>query len=308
MGMGRWNSGAWDNYAASNVAGKSQAQVFTSRNMKPNYDPREITVRESRDSADNPKSTPIILASDVTGSMGMIAHNLMKDGLNTLAKEIYDRKPVTDPHIMVMAIGDAKSDSAPAQATQFEADISLADQVRELWIEGNGGGNGGESYSLAHYFAATKTVTDSWEKRRKKGYLFTIGDEPIHDGLTKGEIAKIFGHDPQSNLSAQDCVEMAMKTYEVFHIVLKNEGYASSSNGLPEVLRRWKEILPQRVILLDDYTKLAEVVVSTIQVIEGANKAAVAKSWSGSTAVTVANAIENLPANVQQGGVVRLAS
>lgn len=306
MGSGRWNSNAWDNYAAANVSGKSAAQVFTSRNMKSSYDPREITVRESRDSADNPQSTPIILASDVTGSMGMVANNLMQTGLNTLAKEIYDRKPVTDPHIMVMAIGDAKRDSAPAQATQFEADIKLADQVRELWIEGGGGGNGGESYSLAHYFAATKTVSDSWEKRRKKGYLFTIGDEPIHDGLTAAEVEKIFGVNPQGDLSAQDCVDMAMKTYEVFHIVLKNEGDAIYN--LPRVLDRWQKILGQRVILLDDYTKLAEVVVSTIQVIEGANKTAVAKSWSGSTAVTVANAIENLPSNVQQGGVVRLAS
>lgn len=306
MGNGRWSSNAWDNYASANVSGKSAGQVFTSRNMKSSYNPREILVRESRDSADNPNSTPIILGADVTGSMGMISHNLMQTGLNTLAKEIYDRKPVSDPHIMVMAIGDAKTDSAPAQATQFEADISLADQVRDLWIESGGGGNGGESYSLAHYFAATKTVSDSWEKRRKKGYLFTIGDEPVHDGLSAAEVEKVFGVNPQSSLSAQDCVDMAMKTYEVFHIVLKNEGDAC--HNLPTVLDRWQKILGQRVILLDDYTKLAEVVVSTIQVIEGANKVAVAKSWSGSTAVTVANAIENLPSNVKQGGVVRLAS
>jgi hypothetical protein len=306
MGNGRWSSNAWDNYASANVSGKSAGQVFTSRNMKSAYNPREILVRESRDSADNPNSTPIILAADVTASMGMISHNLMQTGLNTLAKEIYDRKPVSDPHIMVMAIGDAKTDSAPAQATQFEADISLADQVRELWIESGGGGNGGESYSLAHYFAAAKTVSDSWEKRRKKGYLFTIGDEPIHDGLTAAEVEKVFGISPQGNMSAQDCVDMAMKTYEVFHIVLKNEGDARYN--LPTVLDRWQKIIGQRVILLDDYTKLAEVVVSTIQVIEGANKATVANSWSGSTAMTVANAIENLPSNIKQGGVVRLAS
>src|SRR5690606_3800660 len=108
------------------------------------------------------------------------------------------------------------------------------------------------------------------------------------------------------SLSAQQCLEMAARTYEVFHVVLVNEGYALGQAA--SVLKSWQSILPQRVLQLDDYTKLAEVIVSTIQVIEGENKAAVAKSWSGSTAVSVAKAIENLPAKNMQRGVVRFAS
>lgn len=304
MGNGRWSSNVWDTYKAANVAGKSAAQVFTSSSMKDAYDPRSIQVRESRDSAANPLSTPIILASDVTGSMGMVAHELMDKGLNTLATEIYARKPVTDPHVMVMAVGDAKSDRAPLQATQFEADIRLADQVRQLWIEGKGGGNGGESYSGAHVFAASRTVTDSWEKRRKKGYLFTIGDEPVHDGMTDAELSRVFGQPFGRSLNAAECVAMASQTYEVFHVILRNEGYARSN--LDSVLRTWQPLLPQRVILLDDYRKLAETVVSTIQVVEGASKADVAASWSGSTAVTVANAIRDIAAK-GAGRAVRLA-
>lgn len=305
MGQGRWDSNTWDTYAAKTVSGKSSGQIFTATSMKDTFNPRMIQVRESRDSVDNPLSTPIILASDVTGSMGKVSYELMKSGLNTLAKEIYDRKPVTDPHIMVMAVGDAKRDSAPLQATQFEADISLADQVKSLWLEGGGGGNDGESYSSAHYFAATKTVSDSFEKRGKKGYLFTIGDEPNHDGLTASEIQRIFGTDIGRDLSAIEIAEMAAKSYEVFHIVLKNEGYASYD--FESVMDSWNPILPQRVIVLDDYTKLAEVVVSAIQVIEGANKATVAKSWSGGTSLTVANAIQGLAIRNSSRGAVRLA-
>jgi len=303
MGQGRWNTSEWGNYKAAHVAGKSQAQIFRSSSMQPDYDPKRIQVRESRDSADNPNSTPIIIASDVTGSMGMIAHELMNNGINTVAREIYERKPVTDPHIMVMAVGDAKTDYSPLQVTQFEADIRLADQVRDLYIEGHGGGNGGESYNLAHVFAGTKVVSDAWEKRRKKGYLFTIGDEPVHDGCTKEELERFIGGSFKSGLTGQQCVDLASRTFEVFHIVLMNEGDARHNSK--RVLQTWDAILPQRVIRLEDYTKLGEAIVSTVQVVEGENKDKVAASWGTGTDLVIANAIRDITAR-NGSGVVRL--
>ncbi len=302
MGNGRWDAQAWSSYSTSTVKGKSQAQIFTSRNMKTDYDPATIKVRESRDSADNPYSTPIILGSDVTGSMGMIAEKLMRDGLNTLATEIYDRKPVTDPHVAIMAIGDARSDQAPLQVTQFEADIRVAEQARELYLEGNGGGNGGESYMLAHLFAAMKTSTDAAEKRGKKGYLVTIGDEPVHDGVTKAEAKKFLGLDIERDLSSKEIMAMVERNWEVFHVVLINEGHCTWGGGRDRVIKTWKDILPERTILLEDVDSLAETVVSVIQVNEGANATQVASSWSGSTAVAVANAIQGMPARAGQGG------
>lgn len=307
MGNGRWNPTDWDSYATANVSGKSQAQVFTSRTLKDAYDPARIAVRESRDSALNPLSTPIILASDVTGSMGMIAHTLMQDGLNTLATEIYTRKPVTDPHIMGMAVGDAYTDQAPLQATQFEADISLADQIRDLWIEGNGGGNGGESYALAHLFAAHKTVSDAYEKRGRKGYLFTIGDEPIHAAIEAAHARKL-GLPAEGTITAAQAIAQASRAWEVFHIVLGTEGYCRGAAQRNEVLASWNAVLPERVIVLDDVSALAETVVSIIQVHEGANAAQVARSWSGSTALAVSGALKSLPGRLGgAGGVRRLA-
>lgn len=293
MGNGRWNPDDWAGYAQTHVQGKTQSQVFTSRTLKKDYDPSSIVQRESCDSNKNPKSTPIILASDVTGSMGMIAHTLMQTGLNTLATEIYDRKPVTDPHIMVMAVGDAYTDQAPLQVTQFEADISLADQVKDLWIEGGGGGNGGESYSAAHLFAATKTTVDSVIKRGKKGYLFTIGDEPIHDGMTQSQIERVLGVQMEADLSAAQCLQMAQRNWEVFHVVLSQEGYCSY--GRDEVLRSWRNLMPERTIVLEDVTKLAETVTSVIQVHEGDSVDNVSKSWSGGTSMVVSNALKGLP-------------
>lgn len=302
MGAGRWDRDAWEDYAQRNVHGRRRDEVFGSRRMDPEFDPARIGVRESRDSEDNPCATPIILASDVTGSMGMIAHELMSHGLNTLATEIYERRPVSDPHVMVMAVGDAKTDLAPLQATQFEADIRLADQVRRLWLEGGGGGNGGESYSAAHVFAGLRTDTDSLRRRGKKGYLFTIGDEPIHDGLSRGEIARIFGGHAERGLSARECVALAQQSYDVFHIVVM-QGYAATN--LDHVLRTWKPLLPERVLLLDDHRRLAEVVVSAIQVAEGASADAVAGSWSTGASGSVARALRDMNPDVRGGGFFR---
>ena len=307
MGHGRWDANAWAKYAAAHK-GKSRAEIFTSDAMKDAFDPAQIAVRESRDSADNPASTAIILASDVTGSMGAIAEVMIRSGLDTAMREIYDRKPVTDPHVMVMAVGDAECDRAPLQASQFEADIRLAEQLKELWIEG-GGGNGGESYNLPWYFAAMKTSIDCFEKHGKKGYLFTIGDEPILPGITKENLRRVFDSGAETDLTSAELLAMASRSYEVFHVVLTNVGYARSH--LASVLKTWEPLLGERVIHCDNHEKVAEVIVSAIQVVEGADKTTVAKSWPGATAQTVANAVKSLTAKSGSGsakpGVIRFS-
>lgn len=305
MGNSRMNSQDWASYNSTYTAGKSRAQVFGSTSMKDAYNPALISVRESRDSAANPNSSPIILGCDVTGSMGMIAEQLMRTDLIKIAEGIYDRKPMPDPHIAVLAIGDAYSDRAPLQATQFEASIALADQMRELWLEGNGGGNGGESYSLAHLFAATKTVSDSVEKRGNKGVLITIGDEPIHDKIEGDDLARIMGAQYSQTMTKRQCVDLANASYETFHIVLAQEGYAS--HGLRRVLETWNEILPQRVVQLTDVTKLSETIVSILQVINGERKEDVAASWGSGSSMVVFNAIKDLAVTKRNKGVSRLA-
>ena len=170
MGHAKWDPSAWSAYARA-TRGKSRSELFTSTRMKAALNPAKIKMRESRDSDEDLASTPIIVGIDVTGSMGMLAEALVKRGLKPLFEEILDRKPVTDPHVMAMAIGDAYYDRAPLEATQFEADLRIVEQLRELWLEGGGGGNRGESYSLAHAFAGLKTATDAYELRGKRGLV-----------------------------------------------------------------------------------------------------------------------------------------
>lgn len=308
MGSGRFSADDWNTYATnSSYDTKSTKEIFNKTHLVKELDPKGVAYRESRDSADNPASTAIILGLDVTGSMGMIADTMARKGVPTLCTEIYDRKPVTDPHILCMGIGDAEAgDEAPLQVTQFEADIRIAKQLEQLWLEHGGGGNSFEGYALAWYFAAMHTKIDCFEKRGKKGYLFTFGDEEPTPRLRPQDLERVLGSSPQSELSISDVLTMASRQWEIFHVVVE-QGNHCRGNAEP-VLSKWRDVLGQRVIGLKDYEKLAEVVVSAIQIAEGADHKTVAKSWDGSTSLVVQEATKSLKVGTNKGhsGVVSL--
>lgn len=304
MGGGSYSSASWVDYSAS-VSHKSVDEIFTSRKMENLLDPKGVKTRESRDSDEHPASTAIIVDIDVTGSMGMLAETIAKKGLGTLFQEILDRKPVTDPQLMFMANGDARYDRAPLQVSQFESDNRIVDQLEKIWIEHGGGGNDSESYDFPWYFAAKHTSIDCYDKRGKKGYLFTIGDEQSPYGLTKQHIKDFIGDDIQEDLSAAELLKMAEQKYHVFHIIVEEGNHCSSHED--EVFSSWAKLMGQRALHLSDHTRLAEVIVSAIQLTEGEDKDKVIKSWNGSTSVVVGKALNGLVAKVNvDEGVVAL--
>ena len=294
MGTSRWDASDWTDYSKT-TSTKKTAEIFRSRRLDEDLDPKGIN-RESRDSDENPESTAVIVACDVTGSMGMLADNLIREGLGTLFEEIIDRKPVSDPHVMAMAIGDATMyDTAPLQVSQFEADLTIAKQLEKVYIEGGGGGNQFESYDLPMYFAAYHTSIDCFEKRGKKGYLFTLGDEKAPPCTTRESVEKFVGDDGlQADIPLKDVIAAAEKMYNVYHIIVAEGSYAS--RYLDEVKRSWREVLGQNAIVLTDYTKLAEVIVSIMEVNEGRDADEVADSWSGDTSMVVKAAVSELTA------------
>jgi hypothetical protein len=293
MGGGTFDPGAYRSFTAS-TAGKRTEEIYSSSAMNKNLDPLGVKIRESRDSADNPNSTPLIVAIDVTGSMGMIADVIAREGLGTLFTGILERKPISDPHVMFMAIGDvAAGDRAPLQVSQFEADKRIIEQLTQIYLEHGGGGNLFESYNLPWYFAAMHTIHDSMEKRGKRGYLFTVGDEPPPPGLTRAQIKKVTGDDAQADFSSQELLQMTQRTYDVFHIVIA-QGDWPRRYGISKVMQPWVDLLGQHVICLDDYSRLAETIVSAIEVVEGVDAVDSARGW-GHGANVVLDAVKSIP-------------
>lgn len=285
MGSGRFNAAEYAAFSASTV-GKTTEEIYSSTSIHASLNPFGVKVRESRDSADNPESTPIIVALDVTGSMGMLADNIAREGLGTLFTSILERKPVSDPHIMFMGIGRRQLRPCPLQASQFEADTRIIDQLKNLWIEHGGGDNTFESYNLPWYFAAYHTEIDSLEKRAKRGYLFTVGDEQVPGPLTAEQIKTFLGDDVQGDQSTEELLELAQRKYDVFHVIIEEGSHARTYPR--EVKDSWTKLMGQRVISLSNHHALAETIVSAIEMAEGRDLATATSGWAHASVVRAA--------------------
>jgi hypothetical protein len=312
MGHGSFTSSSWSSFSRAHTAGKTTSAIFTKHAIDADLDPAQVAIRESCDGPDHPEATPISIFFDVTGSMGEIPSYFVKEGLRTVFEEIYARKPVSDPQIQIGAIGDVDhsnechgghghsrtgwgaghGDRSPLQVSQFESDIRVAEQLIKIHLEGNGGGNMNESYTLAWYFAAMKTKLDSLIKRGKKGYLFTIGDEFPPAKLTAEQLKKVFGPGEYTDLTAEQLYQMASEKFHIYHIFVEQGSYKSMQE---EIRVSFSKIgLGENVLPLSDYTKLGEVIVSAIEQNEGKDAEAVAASWSGGTSLVVRHAMGGL--------------
>jgi hypothetical protein len=235
---------------------KSAGEIFTQNALgraHESMNPKGISFRESRDSEVHPDSVPIILGLDVTGSMGHIPHELIKEGLPKLMGGII-QGGVPDPALLFLGIGDHECDRYPLQVGQFESgDEELDMWLTRTYIESGGGGNAGESYLLAWYFAAFHTRTDAFEKRNQKGILFTVGDEPCLKTLPASAIREIMGSG-QHTYTHYELLAEARKKYEVYHIsVLHSEQAMRADRG-------WKELLGQNCLSIADHKEIPDVI------------------------------------------------
>ena len=259
MGYGSWDADSYRTYAYS--TGRSvtstgdldgtytHQDLFVSKKIDPKLIPLNV-MRECNDSDEHPETVPVILALDVTGSMGSAAAEVAKK-LNTVMTKLYEN--VKDVEFMVMAIGDLVYDRAPIQISQFEADIRVAEWLDKVYFEGGGGGNAFESYTAAWYMGLRHMMLDSW-KRGKKGILITMGDEPLNPYLSAEELSKVTGDHLQGDVETKDLYRAACEKFDIYHLAVDDHAtsyryYASAVDD------SWKKYLDSnhfRVVTLDN--------------------------------------------------------
>ena len=268
MGHGSWTARAYSTYASTTgYTDKSVHEVFSSRAVNKALNPFGVTVRESRDSDEHPNSIPIILGLDVTGSMGIYAHEIAVTHLPKLMNGILET--VTDPQIMFMAIDDVHASSPAAlQASQFESDIRILEQLREVYLVAGGGGNRSESYDLTWYFAGNRTVIDSFEKRGQHGFLFTFGDEEApYQIVTVEQLKSVFGPGEYTSMTPEQMLKRAQEMYQVFHIVIEQGSHYRRYPA--EVRSSWTNLMGSNVLFLKDTKYLSDLVLATIEIANG---------------------------------------
>lgn len=244
-------------------AAASPTEIFKEKTINTAMNPSGVKLRESRDSKEHPNSVGIIIALDVTGSMGSVPTFLIKEGFPNIMGEII-QAGIKDPQVLFVGIGDHECDHFPLQIGQFESSDPLLDKwLTTVYLEGGGGGNEGESYLLAHYFAARHTSLDCWEKRKQKGVLISIGDEPPLKKLPKSSLMEIMGNDNQYDnvTEASALLDEARKTYNVFHILIKETTAGSRS----DTYNQWKQLLGDHCIVAERHEDVAKIIADIVK-------------------------------------------
>lgn len=238
MGSGSWERSSFVNYSTVSKMGVkldsfgtimndySEQEVFKQRNLHASLNPKNV-MRECCDTKEHPNTIPVILALDVTGSMGSASLEVAKK-LNPIMENLY--KKVKDIEFCVMGIGDMRYDSCPVQISQFESDIRIAENVDNIYHEHGGGGNNFESYSFAWYMGLRHTNLDCWN-RGKKGIIITLGDEPLNPYIPRignyTSIKDYIGDEVQGDIETEDLYKEASKKFDIYHIHVNHDRWAN---------------------------------------------------------------------------------
>ena len=268
MGGGTWTKAAFTSYSHTmcravtddgSIKGKYTAQeMFKQRSIDKALNPKNV-VRECVDTEEHPNTIPVILALDVTGSMGESAVEIAKK-LNVIMTKLYES--VTDIEFMIMAIGDFAYDSYPLQASQFESDIRIAEQLDKVYFEAGGGGNSYESYSAAWLFGARQTKLDCW-KRGKKGLIITIGDELLNPYLPGNTVNKLLLESVQTDIETSEIYNEVKEKYDVYHL-----NCTSTFNGnmcMTEIVKSFATVIGEQNISNVTVEEITDKIVSIVK-------------------------------------------
>ncbi len=272
MGSGRWSTDVYEEMEKARAARGDSAFAYYDKARKsgdlkvhPTLDPRKVTARESRDSAEHPASNAIAVWLDVTGSMRTIPVTVQQKLPQLLGLLLY-KNYIAQPQILFGAVGDAVSDHVPLQVGQFESDNRMDAHLQNLILEGNGGPYGTESYELALYFMARHTIIDCYEQRGKRGYLFLIGDEMAYAQVKAGEVRDWIDPAAGQNVPLAQIVSEAAAKYHIYMLIPAG----ASGGGSAQIAGFWKKLIgEQQVIALPNADDISETIALIIGTREG---------------------------------------
>lgn len=268
MGYGAWND---DSYRAAARFRRARGQDDFDYDAQvrrrpraqwkaaPELEPYGMRIRESRDSAEHPQTTPIAIFLDVTGSMSWVPR-LLQQRLSDLHGLLVEAG-VPGPQLLFGAIGDEDYDSIPLQVGQFESDNRMDEQLRQIVLEGGGGGDQRESYALATYVMARFAQNDAWQRRGQRGHLFLIGDEKNKRVLSRRALADVLGvTDVESDLSVRQVYRQAQRQWNISFVLPAGTAYY----GRRDVAEHWTRLVGNGFRQLEDPEQVCRLIVDQV--------------------------------------------
>lgn len=270
MGSGSYSVSSFADYSRSSgksydfTTHKISGQVYHSKDLKSSLNPKNV-IRECCNSKEHPNTIPVILALDVTGSMGRACLETA-EALSQIMKELYEK--FKDVELCVMGVGDFEAaDEAPLQVSQFESDVRIAKQLDDLWLEYGGGGNRYESYTAPWFFGLYRTKLDCFDKQGRKGIIITMGDEPLNPSLPREAFMRYIGTDVKNeqigSLDTRQLYEDASKKFDIFHIAVDDPS-SSYSYHKEDIAESFGKILGDK-LRVSTINRLGETICKCIE-------------------------------------------
>lgn len=202
-------------------------------------------------------SSPLVIACDVTGSMGEWPATIFSKlpYLEHEGKEYLGE----DMEISFAAIGDAYSDKYPLQVRPFTKGIDLKKRLEELVIEGGGGGQIMESYDLAAlYYARNVEMPNA-----VKPIFVFIGDEGLYDFVHEGHAKEYVGEKLKQKLSISAVVKELKNKYSVYLVRKPYDNSGGDSLGPNDkvIQAQWEELLrADHISILPEAGRVVDVI------------------------------------------------
>ena len=207
-----------------------------------------------------PNENPIVVAMDVTGSMG-IAAKVIYDKMPMFFGQIKIQNYLPDPAVSFAAIGDIAYDRVPIQICDFEVGEALDEWLERLYLEGGGGGDQEESYDMAAHFYLNKL---KMAHKKVNPFFFFIGDEGFKS-TTKSTLTNHFGA-TKTPTDVQDLMKQLNDAVHG-HAFLIHKAYNYRSADL-RIIRQWTDALGQEnVLILEDPKSVVDVMLGAIALV-----------------------------------------
>lgn len=278
MGGGCYSESSFSSYAKSVGAVMDNCEIdgvktlrlnnmkYSQKSLHSELDPKS-RVRECCNTEEHPNTMPVILALDVTGSMGSACDECAASVAN-LMKDLYEK--FEDVEVCVMGVGDLECDDSPLQVSQFESDVRVAKQMQEIYLEKGGGSNSYESYTAPWYFGLYHTRLDCFDKQGRKGVIITMGDEPLNPALNKRDVEHFLGVglEEQVELKTNKLYKEASKKFDIYHISVEDDrtNYNSDRGSYEDqVDKSFKDVIGDDHYLVSSVNGLQKNIVKCIE-------------------------------------------